>query len=131
VVHAAQQRHLEQHAEQAGDDEGDRQRHEQRQAGDAEDLVGDVRGVGAGHDELAVRHVDDTHLTERERQTERGQQEDRPHAQPVEHLGDQDSHGSPLWRNGGLGLTKVPTRGNGHGARPGYSPTGRHVEISC
>ena len=32
VVHAAQQRRLEQHAEQAGDDEGDRQRHEQRQA---------------------------------------------------------------------------------------------------
>ena len=58
--------------------------------------AGDEGGVGAGHDELAVRHVDDAHLAERERQAERGQQQDRPHAQPVEHLGDQDSHARPF-----------------------------------
>ncbi len=37
----------------------------------------DVGGVGAGHDELAVRHVDDAHLAEGQGQAERGQQQDR------------------------------------------------------
>ena len=51
-----------------------------------------VSGVAAGHDELAVRHVDDAHLTEGQRQAQRGQQQDRAEAQSRCQLSDQDIH---------------------------------------
>ena len=34
-------------------------------------------GVGAGHEELAVRHVDDAHLAEGQREAERRDEQDR------------------------------------------------------
>ena len=66
--------------EQTADQERDRQRHQQRDAGVGEHLLHDERGVGAGHDELAVRHVDDAHLAEGQRQAERGEQQHRADA---------------------------------------------------
>jgi hypothetical protein len=68
-----------------------------------------------------VRHVDDAHLAERERQAERGQQEDRPHAQPVEHLGDQDSHATPLCNRSGADAS---TPHSVRGGRPTPDQTG-------
>ena len=44
------------------------------------DLLDDVRGVGAGHDELAVRHVDDAHLAEGQGQAEGDEQQHRADA---------------------------------------------------
>ena len=42
-----------------------------------------VRRVGADHDQLAVRHVDDAHLAERERQAEGDEEQDRPRLSPL------------------------------------------------
>jgi hypothetical protein len=44
------------------------------------------RGVGAGHDELSVRHVDDAHLAEGEGEAEGGEQQHRADARPDDQL---------------------------------------------
>ena len=64
-------------------------RHEQRQlepgreAGAAE-LLDDEGGVGAEHDHLAMRHVDDAHHAEGDGEADRGQQQDRAQADAVD-----------------------------------------------
>ena len=50
-----------------------------------EDVLHDVRRVGADHDQLAVRHVDDAHQAIGDRKAERGQQQDRPQRDTAEH----------------------------------------------
>ena len=76
LVHPLDDRGLEDEAEQPGEEERHRDGEHDGDAGAGDDLLGGVRGVGAGHEELAVRHVDHAHLAERERQAERCQQED-------------------------------------------------------
>ncbi len=77
-VHPLDDGCLQQQPEEAGDEEGHRDGDHDREAGARDHLLGHVGRVGAGHEELAVGHVDHAHLSERERQAERRQQQDRP-----------------------------------------------------
>ena len=72
----------------AGDDEGERHRDQQRiveQAGvaGADVFLHHEGHVGADHDHLAVRHVDDAHHAERDGKTDRGEQQHRAERKPV------------------------------------------------
>ena len=87
-------RDLQQQPEQAGDDEGHREGDDDREPGAGDHLLGDVRGVRADHEELAVRHVDHAHLPEREREAERGQQQDGARCGAGEEWGGEDVHAS-------------------------------------
>ena len=75
-VHPLDQRDLEQQAHEPGDEERDGDGHERRDADAGDHLLGDVRHVGARHQELTVRHVDDAHLPEGQGQAERREQQD-------------------------------------------------------
>src|SRR5690606_32629490 len=80
-------------------------------------LLDNVGGVTTGHDELTVRHIDHAHLTEGQRETQRGEQQDRPEAQPGEELAYNDFHrisvSSCRWR----GVVRGPLMGPGGGGR--------------
>ena len=75
-VHPLDDGDLEEQPEEAGDDEGHRERDHDGETGAADHLLGEVRHVGPDHEELTVRHVDHAHLAERERESERSQQQD-------------------------------------------------------
>ena len=60
-----------------------------------EHLLGDVGHVCADHNELAVRHVDDAHQSERDGQSERGQQDNRAETQAVKQRGNEFLHCVP------------------------------------
>ena len=69
-------------ADRSGDQEGERQRDDQRpveQAGEggADHLLDDEGGVGAEHDHLAMRHVDDAHDAEGDGKADGGEQQHR------------------------------------------------------
>ena len=69
------------HADQGGSDKCRRHRRdqigvEQRRKVGTKQVLHDVGGVRADHDQLAVRHVDHAHQAVRDREAERGQQQD-------------------------------------------------------
>ncbi len=51
----------------------------------AEQVLHDVGGVGADHDQFAVRHVDDAHQAVGDGEAQRRQQQDRAEAHAAEH----------------------------------------------
>ena len=80
---------LQPRAERRGGEEGRRRRDGERQAEElrregAEQFLDHEGGVGADHHHLAMRHVDDAHDAECDRQPDRRQQEDRSQADPLE-----------------------------------------------
>ena len=92
AVHPLDDADLQQEAEQSGDDERDRQRDRDRQVAGVDDLLDEVGGEGADHEELAVGHVDHAHLAEGEREAERGEQEQRTLCAAVQQRWDQCVH---------------------------------------
>jgi hypothetical protein len=89
------QRPLDQHPERAGGQEGEHHRHEEvcaEQPGQPGLEVGggQVGDVGAEDHELAMRHVDDAHLAEDDRQPERHEHEDGEQDQAREALHHKD-----------------------------------------
>ncbi len=97
-IEVADHRHLQKNAQGRGDEKGDRQRQHKPDAQlDAaqvgrQDLLAEVGGVGADHDELAVGHVDDVHQAKRKRQPQGDQQQDRTETQSVKDLQYQQFH---------------------------------------
>ena len=75
---------LDDQAEKRHDHEGDRNRDE----GVAAELPDDSGRVGAHHDELAVRHVDDAGYAENDGEPERDDDQDGDDAEADEELGD-------------------------------------------
>ena len=108
AVEEADDAALDQDADEAGNDEcernGDGKRIvEQRRIVGADHLLHHEGGVGAEHDHLAVRHVDDAHHAEGDGEADGGQQQHRAERKPVPgvlHRGPnaQDCSGSRRWR---------------------------------
>ena len=74
---------LDEHADAPGDQEGGRYRHEQRDADEVRHPeLHDVGRVGAEHHQLAVRHVDDAHDAEGDRQPDGDQHQHGSEAEP-------------------------------------------------
>ena len=99
-VEAADDELLEDEAERRRDDEGrdDGHGHVGAEGGGrevAEGVLHHVGRVGADHDELAVRHVDDAHEAEGDGQADGGQKQDGAQADAVEHLHDHCFHVTP------------------------------------
>ena len=106
VVHPADHDDLEQQPEQPATRKRDGRATQQRDVGVGDDLLGEVGGVGAGHQELAVRHVDHAHLTEGQRQSEGDEEQRGAGRRAGEELGDDDVHGAAFVPTG-----RVPARG--------------------
>ena len=71
--------------DQSGNHEGDRDRDEDRRLGVVRHrLLDDPGGIGAEHHQLAVRHVDDTHDAEGDRQAGGGDDQHEAEAQAEE-----------------------------------------------
>ena len=76
-------------ADQEADEQGDEQRHRWRST---MTCCSTYAVYAAGHDELAVGHVDDAHLAEGQRQAQRDEQQHRADAEAGEQLSDHDIH---------------------------------------
>ena len=116
VVEKADEAALEQVSEGEGDAKRDHDRgkqvpgHQRRQVS-LEEVCRQVGRVGAECHQLAVRHVDDAHQAEHNRQPERHQQQDREQTQAVEDLHREDIEGhqrNPVRPAGGRCETKLP-----------------------
>ena len=86
AVEVAHDAALDGDADAAGDEEGERGGDQQRpveEAGGvgADHLLGDEGGVGAEHDQLAMRHVDDAHHPEGDGEADGGEQQHRAERQ--------------------------------------------------
>src|SRR3546814_3521870 len=69
-----------QEGDEHGDDDAHRPRHEQD---------GEIGKIAAHHQYFAMRHVDDAHQPEAERQAQRGEDVERRHAEAVEKLAEE------------------------------------------
>lgn len=88
-VHPPQHARLERQPEQPADHEPHGERDQQTQLGAGDDGRDDIGGVRAGHDELAVGHVDHAHLTEGQGEPEGDEEQDRTGGDAGEDLGEE------------------------------------------
>ena len=97
-------------AEKPDDDEGDRYGGKRIAA----ELADNGGGIGADHDQLAMRHVDDAGHAEDDRQPDRRDHQDRHHTEAAEKLRDDGlQHSVPV------GIARVdPHACRGAGQRP-------------
>jgi len=125
---------LEQDADGTGDDEGDRDGDDEvppEEAGRqrrAEDFLHDIGGIGAEHDHLAMRHVDDPHHAEGDGEADRGEQQHAAEADALEEVEAEADIELPALERGERGCGGVAHFGVGAGAAasgPGASrPSG-------
>ncbi len=93
AVQETDHRALEDDPDRAGDEKPHRDRDDEigaepvRRQECAKELLADKSGIGAEHDHLAMRHVDDAHHAEGDGEPDRGQQQHAAEADALEQIG--------------------------------------------
>ena len=108
-----------------GEQKGDRHRDDEigvdprRRQKRAEELLHDKGGIGAEHDHLAMRHVDDAHHAEGDGEPDRGEQQDAAEADALEQIGGEADQPKPVVDRGERGVGGLAQLGIEIGARRG------------
>ena len=91
----------------------------------AEEVLHDVGRVGADHDQLAVRHVDDAHEAVGDREPERREQQDRAQAHAREERGPRAARARAALDLCRLVPRRARTSASGSRMPPSFSASGR------